>query len=198
MISRFIKILIKWISIIILLSVIVWMCFWFRYQGIKDIVINASETGNTTRLRIIDKIWININNFNWEEGLYNSIRKWNWDTAKVLLRNKKNIIEWSIYTPLGSNNTLYALIEKRNIELSKLVIDKWININADIYWDWSTYLMFAVYNRDIDMAKLLIERWADINKKNNKGVRAIDIANNNWDITMFEFLISRWATINKI
>jgi len=102
--------------------------------------------------------------------------------VKYILSKKPDL---EIKDKLG-NSALFNTVENQNLELTKLLLDNGVNINAlnneketPLHWliKKNSAKGYKVnYKIDINMVKILMEKGADINAKNKNGETPLDIA----------------------
>jgi ankyrin repeat protein len=106
----------------------------------------------------------------------------NLEVAKYLIKNVKDVNSKS-----GYGTPLMAATVKKNIELTKLLLENKANPNITDQ-NGSTALHFAVIFNYIDIVKLLVAAKAKTNLKDNRGKTALDYAQVTQNKTIIQIL----------
>jgi len=115
------------------------------------------------------------------------------NAIKLLLDNKVYINE------IDSNwkNCLNYVVNFDSINIWKLLINKWINIDNKDNEEEKTPLLIASWLGYTDYVKLLLEKWADINAVDVNWINSLIIATLNWFTKVWKILINNWIDVNS-
>ena len=85
----------------------------------------------------------------------------------------------------GSPDCMYAVIQGKNINIFRILLDHGANVNQRVDSSDRTPLQSTIEHKEEEMAKLLISRGADVNAKNSSGETPLHVLvqmwpENNW------------------
>ena len=157
----------------------------------KGLDINASDKVNFTILMFaIGKENIEMVKLLIENGA---------DVNALLNIDTKNLIEKGLAvntsTKDGLTTLMFAIMEKKNIEIIKLLLEHEVDVNVFVN-NGETALMLAIYNENIKLTKLLLEYGADINISVKSGETALMLAIYNENIKLTKLLLEYGADVN--
>lgn len=128
-----------------------------------------------------------------DEAFYESIRRGQMDTIRLLLVNKANV-----NTRRVGSTALRVAVDSGNLEVVNILLDHSVHVNGPAESDARTALQLAAGNGNLNLVKLLIRHHADINAEpaGQPGRTALQAAADGGHIDVAKFLLESGADVN--